>query len=123
VPYPTLQESIRSGGMLHQLAKSTSKRLMFYCAFGECSAMAVQAAQDAGLTTACHIVGGLDAWKKAKRATDALDQLADIAQTLRRHDPELRQMRPQRVHQHCALAHQLLRGHDAAAQPPAARLS
>src|SRR5262252_1577570 len=65
VPYPTLQESIRSGGMLHELAKSTSKRLLFYCAFGERSAMAVQAAQDAGLATACHIGGGLDAWKKA----------------------------------------------------------
>src|SRR5262249_61211378 len=64
VPYPTLQESIRSGGMLHELAKSTSKRLLFYCAFGERSAMAVQAAQDAGLATACHIGGGLDAWKK-----------------------------------------------------------
>jgi sulfur dioxygenase len=25
----------------------------------------VQAAQDAGLTAACHIAGGLDAWKKA----------------------------------------------------------
>ena len=65
VPYPTLQESIRSGGMLHELAKSTGKRLLFYCAFGERSAMAVQAAQDAGLTAACHIGGGLDAWKKA----------------------------------------------------------
>ena len=30
VPYLTLQESIRSGGMLHELAKSTSKRLLFY---------------------------------------------------------------------------------------------
>src|SRR5262249_31193286 len=64
VPYPTLQESIRSGGMLHGLAKSTSKRLLFYCAFGERSAMAVQAA-DAGPTTACHLGGGLEAWKKA----------------------------------------------------------
>jgi rhodanese-related sulfurtransferase len=54
-----------SGGMLHELAKSTSKRLLFYCAFGERSAMAVQAAQDAGLTAACHIEGGIDAWKKA----------------------------------------------------------
>jgi hypothetical protein len=27
--------------------------------------MAVQAAQDAGLATACHIHGGLDAWRKA----------------------------------------------------------
>jgi glyoxylase-like metal-dependent hydrolase (beta-lactamase superfamily II)/rhodanese-related sulfurtransferase len=65
VPYPGLQESIAEGGLLHELAKSTSKRLLFYCAFGERSAMAVQAAQDAGLTTACHIQGGIDAWKKA----------------------------------------------------------
>jgi sulfur dioxygenase len=65
VPYTTLQESITAGGMLHELAKSTSKRLLFYCAFGERSAMAVQAAQDVGLTAACHIEGGIDAWKKA----------------------------------------------------------
>jgi sulfur dioxygenase len=65
VPYPTLQETIASGGMLHELAKSTSKRLLFYCAFGERSAMAVQAAQDVGLASACHIQGGIDAWKKA----------------------------------------------------------
>jgi hypothetical protein len=26
--------------------------------------MAMQAAQDAGLTAACHIEGGLEAWKK-----------------------------------------------------------
>ena len=34
-------------------------------AFGERSAMAVQAAQDAGLSSACHIQGGLSAWAKA----------------------------------------------------------
>jgi sulfur dioxygenase len=65
VPYPSLQESIGEGGMLHELAKSTRKRLLFYCAFGERSAMAVQAAQDAGLASACHLQGGIDAWKKA----------------------------------------------------------
>jgi sulfur dioxygenase len=65
VPYPSLQENISAGGMLHELAKSTSRRLLFYCAFGERSAMAVQAAQDAGLSSACHIQGGIDAWKKA----------------------------------------------------------
>jgi glyoxylase-like metal-dependent hydrolase (beta-lactamase superfamily II)/rhodanese-related sulfurtransferase len=64
VPYPALQENISEGGMLHELAKSTNKRLLFYCAFGERSAMAVQAAQDAGLASACHIQGGIDAWKK-----------------------------------------------------------
>jgi len=64
-PYPSLQEEIGAGGMLHELAAATGKRIVFYCAFGERSAMAVQAAQDAGLTTACHIQGGIDAWEKA----------------------------------------------------------
>ena len=64
-PYPELQEQIEAGGMLHELAVATGKRIVFYCAFGERSAMAVQAAQDAGLKTACHIEGGIDAWKKA----------------------------------------------------------
>jgi glyoxylase-like metal-dependent hydrolase (beta-lactamase superfamily II)/rhodanese-related sulfurtransferase len=64
-PYPDLQENIGAGGMLHELAAATGKRIIFYCAFGERSAMAVQAAQDVGLTGACHIEGGIDAWKKA----------------------------------------------------------
>jgi sulfur dioxygenase len=64
-PYAALQENMASCGRLRELAKSTGKRLMFYCAFGERSAMAVQAAQDAGLAAACHIEGGVDAWKKA----------------------------------------------------------
>src|SRR5712691_10416215 len=33
VPYPSLQENIRGGGVLYELGKSTSKRLLFYCAF------------------------------------------------------------------------------------------
>jgi glyoxylase-like metal-dependent hydrolase (beta-lactamase superfamily II)/rhodanese-related sulfurtransferase len=64
-PYPDLLENISAGGMLHELAAATGKRILFYCAFGERSAMAVQAAQDAGLATACHIEGGIAAWKKA----------------------------------------------------------
>jgi sulfur dioxygenase len=64
-PYPDLPANIRPGGMLYELASATNRRILFYCAFGERSAMAVQAAQDAGLTSACHIQGGLDAWKKA----------------------------------------------------------
>jgi sulfur dioxygenase len=65
LPYTRLQENIAAGGMLHELARSTSKQLLFYCAFGERSAMAVQAAQDAGIAGARHIHGGIDAWKKA----------------------------------------------------------
>ena len=51
--------------MLRELARVADKRIVFYCAFGERSAMAVQAAQDAGLLSAVHIEGGIDAWKKA----------------------------------------------------------
>ncbi|MDX8456941.1 MBL fold metallo-hydrolase [Mesorhizobium sp. VK9D] len=65
LPYARLQENIAAGGMLHELAKSTSKQLLFYCAFGERSAMAVQAAQDVGIASARHIQGGIDAWRKA----------------------------------------------------------
>jgi sulfur dioxygenase len=65
-PYPELQTNIQPGGMLHELAKATGTCLLFYCAFGERSAMAVQAAQDAGLTSARHIHGGIDGWKKAE---------------------------------------------------------
>src|SRR6185503_9884021 len=64
-PYPDLQENIRAGGVLHELACATTKRIIFYCAYGERSAMAVQAAQDAGITSACHIQGGIDSWRKA----------------------------------------------------------
>jgi glyoxylase-like metal-dependent hydrolase (beta-lactamase superfamily II)/rhodanese-related sulfurtransferase len=64
-PYPHLQENIGRGGMLREMVEATGKRMVFYCAFGERSAMAVQVAQDAGLTTTCHIEGGIDAWKKA----------------------------------------------------------
>jgi glyoxylase-like metal-dependent hydrolase (beta-lactamase superfamily II)/rhodanese-related sulfurtransferase len=64
-PYPDLAANVRAGGMLHELAAATGKRMLFYCAFGERSAMAVRAAQDAGLTNACHIQGGISAWKKA----------------------------------------------------------
>ncbi len=64
-PYPDLATQIGAGGMLNELASATGKRLVFYCAFGERSAMAVQAAQDAGFASACHIQGGIDAWKRA----------------------------------------------------------
>jgi sulfur dioxygenase len=64
-PYPHLPADIAPGGKLQELAASTAKRLVFYCAFGERSAMAVQAAQHARLESSCHLQGGIDAWKKA----------------------------------------------------------
>ena len=64
-PYSDLDENMQPGGMLYELASATRRRLLFYCAFGERSAMAVRAAHDAGLERACHVHGGIDAWKKA----------------------------------------------------------
>jgi sulfur dioxygenase len=64
-PYSDLEQNIQAGGLLSEIAANTDRRLLFYCAFGERSAMAVQAAQDAGLHSACHIHGGIDAWKRA----------------------------------------------------------
>ena len=63
-PYGDLEANIKPQGMLHQLAAATGKRLIFYCAYGERSAMAVQAAQDQGLTDSSHLAGGMDAWDK-----------------------------------------------------------
>ncbi len=66
VPYPEVEASLGGDGLLQQLAKATGKRLIFYCAFGERSAMAVQAAQAAGLASSRHIHGGMQAWQRAK---------------------------------------------------------
>src|SRR6516164_1500368 len=49
LPYHDLQENISASGVLCTLT-AAGKSLLFYCAFGERSAMAVQAAQDAGST-------------------------------------------------------------------------
>jgi len=64
-PYGGIEESLRPGGMLREVAAATGRRVVFFCAFGERSAMAVNAAKDAGLANTAHIEGGMDAWKKA----------------------------------------------------------
>jgi len=62
-PYTKLRDNLGDGGVLRALG--SARRLVFFCAYGERSAMAVQAAQEAGLTSACHIQGGMAAWKAA----------------------------------------------------------
>jgi rhodanese-related sulfurtransferase len=64
-PYPNLGANLQPGGILYEFARTGNRRIVFYCAYGERSAMAVKMAQDAGILSACHIEGGLDAWKKA----------------------------------------------------------
>jgi len=64
-PYPAIDESLKPGGMLREVAAATGRRVVFFCAFGERSAMAVASAREAGLANTAHIAGGIDAWKKA----------------------------------------------------------
>ena len=63
-PYMSIEENLKPGGMLREVAAATGRRIIFFCAFGERSAMAVAAAKEAGPTNAAHIAGGMDAWKK-----------------------------------------------------------
>src|ERR1700751_4936670 len=46
-PYPSIEESLKPGGMLREVAAATGRRILFFCAFGERSAMAVKAACEA----------------------------------------------------------------------------
>jgi rhodanese-related sulfurtransferase len=64
-PYPAIDENLKPGGMLREVAAATGRRIVFFCAFGERSAMAVSAAKETGLVNTAHIAGGIDAWKKA----------------------------------------------------------
>lgn len=60
VPYAALGQALRPGGALHNAG--SGKRLVFYCAYGERSAMAVEAAREAGLEACAHLKGGMAAW-------------------------------------------------------------
>jgi glyoxylase-like metal-dependent hydrolase (beta-lactamase superfamily II)/rhodanese-related sulfurtransferase len=64
-PYPALRENLAPGGLLSELAAASERPLVFFCAFGERSAMAVQAAQAAGITKVRHVQGGMAAWREA----------------------------------------------------------
>jgi glyoxylase-like metal-dependent hydrolase (beta-lactamase superfamily II)/rhodanese-related sulfurtransferase len=68
VPFFELQDNLEPEGLLRKLSEASGKRVVFYCAHGERSAMAVEAAQAAGLATARHVHGGLAGWKKAATA-------------------------------------------------------
>jgi glyoxylase-like metal-dependent hydrolase (beta-lactamase superfamily II)/rhodanese-related sulfurtransferase len=60
IPYPELGAQLRPGGVLHRLARAGDARIVFYCAFGERSAMALLATQKTLATRTFHIHGGLN---------------------------------------------------------------
>ena len=62
VPFRAVAEAVKPGGALYAIGGT--KQLVFLCAYGERSAMAVQAAQEAGFKAARHLNGGLSNWRK-----------------------------------------------------------
>ena len=64
-PHTRLDRFIKPGGMLREMATATGRRLIYYCAYGERSALAVQTSQAMGLENVCHLVGGIAAWDEA----------------------------------------------------------
>jgi len=77
VPYTQVEASVRAGGVLHCLSETSPRQVIFYCAYGERSAMALQMAQDAGFLNARHLEGGLNAWKAAGNSTGRPDEAGD----------------------------------------------
>lgn len=62
-PYQDLHKNLAPGGLIYELVNATGKRVLFYCAHGERSAMAVGDAEAAGIRNACHIEDGIEGWK------------------------------------------------------------
>ena len=45
---------------------TTGRQIIFYCAHGERSAMAVEAARESGIVNVTHLKGGMAAWKETE---------------------------------------------------------
>jgi sulfur dioxygenase len=63
-PYPDLDANLGDGGLVRELADA-GREIVFFCSFGERSALAVEAARDAGIAGARHMDGGVEAWRAA----------------------------------------------------------
>ena len=54
-PYAELEDYVRGGGLLREMAETAGRRLIYYCAFGERSALAVQTSEGMGLKDVYHL--------------------------------------------------------------------
>jgi len=72
-PYPDLDKFLAPGGVLHYEGRTGGKRILFYCAYGERSALAVATSKEAGLANVFHLLGGIDAWAEAGEPIEVID--------------------------------------------------
>jgi sulfur dioxygenase len=62
IPYSALRRSLESDGSLRRRLPGSSAPVIFVCSYGECSAMAVEVANDLGWSNCRHLTGGLNGW-------------------------------------------------------------
>lgn len=63
VAYTELEQHLRAGGLLPAIGRN--QEIVFYCQFGERSAMAVAKARAAGIPAVRHLLGGFRRWTQA----------------------------------------------------------
>jgi glyoxylase-like metal-dependent hydrolase (beta-lactamase superfamily II)/rhodanese-related sulfurtransferase len=65
MPYGDFEHQLGTDSRLRQLAREHPQRVVFYCAFGERSALALHSAREAGIEGLRHLEGGMAAWLRA----------------------------------------------------------
>ena len=71
VPCPSLTDALAKGGLLNAMISTAEREILFYCAHGERSALALKAAHELGIGSATHLGGGFRAWTEAGGANEA----------------------------------------------------
>ena len=71
IPYSELQNSLGKGGVLDFMVTREKKELLFFCAYGERSALALKEAQEFGIDKVTHLAGGFSAWLQAQGKVEA----------------------------------------------------
>ena len=61
VPYKNLSDLIKPGGLLETIAIQPDQQLVFYCAYGERSAMALKEIKSSSFQNVQHLGGGMNA--------------------------------------------------------------
>lgn len=72
VPYPGLDDSLAKGGLLKAVLGDADREILFYCAHGERSALALKAAHESGVSKVSHLGGGFRAWREADGPTEPI---------------------------------------------------
>ena len=68
-PYGNFDDFMCEGGFLRELVNKVSLKLVFYCAYGERSTLAVHRSINMGFKDVYHLIGGVKSWKSEGQKT------------------------------------------------------